>query len=117
MLTYIVYLVIVSVEETFAYSGYTVMPTSFFLAGIARRTDMHVLAYPEAKGNFSSWGIMDWICKTNIGDSEDYDDDAADEAEELGREKRARQLYEAAKRKAVGSSRSRPNGANGPRRR
>ncbi|KAJ5553506.1 hypothetical protein N7494_002884 [Penicillium frequentans] len=33
MLTYVLFLSTVSLEETFAYSGYTVMPTSFFLGG------------------------------------------------------------------------------------
>ncbi|KAJ5724363.1 hypothetical protein N7493_006091 [Penicillium malachiteum] len=43
MITYVIFLSTMSVEETFAYSGYTVMPTSFFLGGIARRIDEHLL--------------------------------------------------------------------------
>lgn len=116
MLTYLLYLMMVSIEETFAYSGYTVMPTSFFLGGIARRTDMHLLT--DGEGNFGSWGIMDWLCKTTVGDT-DFVDDVTDEAEE--REQRARQVYQATKRKAVaagsgGSGRPKVSG-NGTRRR
>ena len=97
MLTYLIYLVIISVEETFAYSGYTVMPTNFFLVGIARRMDMHLLTYGE--GNFGPWGIMDWIFKTTVGDAE-LIDDATDDAEEREREARAKRAYEAAQKKS-----------------
>lgn len=101
MLTYLIYLVFISVEETFAYSGYTIMPTHFFLVGMARRIDMHVLTYGE--GNFGPWGIMDWICKTTVGDTEVIDD-AADDAEERAREKRARKVYDSPPRKSAGST-------------
>ncbi|KAA8652013.1 sterol desaturase family protein [Aspergillus tanneri] len=73
MLTYLLYMSVVSVEETFAFSGYTVMPTSFFLSGMARRTEIHL--FSGAKGNFGPWGILDWICGTNVTD----DDDVLDE--------------------------------------
>jgi hypothetical protein len=115
MLTYLFYLVIISVEETFAYSGYTVMPTSFFLAGIARRTDMHLLTYAE--GNFGPWGIMDWICKTNVGDSGDTVDDAQADAEDREREQKARAAWEAAKKKAAAVSSSSKSKQHSGRRR
>ncbi|KAJ5902182.1 sterol desaturase family [Penicillium taxi] len=67
MLTYLVYMAIISIEETFAYSGYKIMPTAFFLGGIARRIDYHCLSRGE--GNFGPWGILDWFCGTSIGDS------------------------------------------------
>jgi hypothetical protein len=69
MLTYLLYLSIISIEETFAFSGYSVMPTSFFLGGIARRTDEHLLS--GAEGNFGPWGILDWMCGTTVGNDED----------------------------------------------
>jgi sterol desaturase/sphingolipid hydroxylase (fatty acid hydroxylase superfamily) len=113
MLTYLCYLVFVSIQETFVYSGYTVMPTSFFLSGIARRTEMHL--FTDGEGNFGAWGIMDWILKTNVGDSDDAADDERDEADE--RERKARQVYEASLRKlAPGSGKSKGHG-NGSRRR
>jgi sterol desaturase/sphingolipid hydroxylase (fatty acid hydroxylase superfamily) len=117
MLTYLLYLVIVSIQETFTYSGYTVMPTSFLLAGTARRNDMHLLT--DGEGNFGPWGIMDWLCKTNVEDA-DFADDGRDEAEEL--EQRAKQIYQATKRKAVPSTAAQATAAprqkgNGGRRR
>lgn len=95
MLTYLLYLSTISVEETFAYSGYTVMPTSFFLGGIARRTDMHLLS--EAGGNFAPWGVLDWVCGTTVGDS--VEDDLLDEIEEHEIEEKIRKAIEASKRK------------------
>jgi hypothetical protein len=83
MLTYLLYLLLISIEETFAYSGYTVMPTNFFLGGIARRMDMHSLMRP--RGNFGPWGIMDWMCGTTVGD-QTSEDERADEAERLARQ-------------------------------
>ncbi|BAE64102.1 unnamed protein product [Aspergillus oryzae RIB40] len=72
MLTYLLYLTVISIEETFAFSGYSVMPTSFFLGGIARRMDMHLLS--GAEGNFGPWGILDWICGTTVGGDEDEEE-------------------------------------------
>ena len=74
------------------------MPTNFFLGGIARRTDMHLLM--GARGNFGPWGVVDWILGTVVGD--DSDDDVSAEADERD----LRKAYEAAKRKAVGSGKS-----------
>lgn len=72
MLSYLLYLTVISIEETFAFSGYSVMPTSFFLGGIARRMDMHLLS--GAEGNFGPWGILDWICGTTVGGDEDEEE-------------------------------------------
>ncbi|GIJ83917.1 hypothetical protein Asppvi_002748 [Aspergillus pseudoviridinutans] len=79
MLTYLLYLSIISIEETFAFSGYSVMPTSFFLGGIARRTDVHLLS--GAEGNFGPWGILDWMCGTTVGDGEDGTGSVIDDAQ------------------------------------
>ncbi|CRL22687.1 Fatty acid hydroxylase [Penicillium camemberti] len=100
MLTYILYLLFISVEETFAYSGYTVMPTTLFLGGMARRTDMHLLM--GGSGNYGPWGVVDWILGTTVGEPQS-DDETSDEADERD----MRRAYEAAaKRKAVGSGKS-----------
>ncbi|EGE03204.1 sterol desaturase [Trichophyton equinum CBS 127.97] len=66
LLTYMLYLSIVSLEETFAHSGYKPMPTSFFIGGIARRVDLHLLH--GGHGNYAPLGIMDWLFGTSIGD-------------------------------------------------
>jgi sterol desaturase/sphingolipid hydroxylase (fatty acid hydroxylase superfamily) len=96
MLTYLLYLSIISIEETFVYSGYTIMPTSFFLGGIARRTDMHLLL--GAEGNFGPWGILDWIFGTTVGDT-DVEDDIMDELEEHEIEDKMRRAVQSSKRK------------------
>lgn len=96
MLTYLFYLSTISIEETFAYSGYTIMPTSFFLGGIARRTDMHLIDGRD--GNFGAWGVLDWICGTTLGDR-DIEDDVMDEMDEHEIEERVRKALEASKKK------------------
>ena len=65
LITYIIYLSLVSLEETFAHSGYSTVPTNFILGGIARRADGHVVSNGE--GNFGPWGIIDWVCGTTVG--------------------------------------------------
>ncbi|KAM5445492.1 hypothetical protein MaudCBS49596_007476 [Microsporum audouinii] len=84
LLTYMLYLSIVSLEETFAYSGYKPMPTSFFIGGIARRVDLHLSH--GGHGNYAPWGIMDWMFGTLIGDEledEPLESDAQRVAERL----------------------------------
>lgn len=96
MLTYLLYLSTISIEETFAYSGYTIMPTSFFLGGIARRTDMHVMDGGE--GNFGPWGVLDWICGTTLGDR-DIEDDVMDEMDEHEIEQKVRRALDSSRKK------------------
>ncbi|KAJ5682225.1 hypothetical protein N7462_005390 [Penicillium macrosclerotiorum] len=96
MLTFLFYLTIISMEETFAYSGYTIMPTSFFLGGIARRTDMHLLENGE--GNFGPWGILDWALGTTVGDT-DIEDDLLDEMDQHDLEEKVRKALEKSKNK------------------
>jgi hypothetical protein len=77
MLTYIIYLALISVEETFAYSGYSTVPTNFILGGIARRTDGHLLE--DGQGNYGCLGLTDWLMGTSVGG--DIVEDVRDEAE------------------------------------
>lgn len=79
LLTYLLYLAIISLEETFAYCGYTVMPMSFFLGGVARRTELHLES--GGHGNFGPWGLLDLIFGSNIPDGDDDDDN--DERERM----------------------------------
>ena len=77
ILTYLLYLGIVSLEETFTYSGYNVLPSGFILGGIARRIETHFLSH--GKGNYGCYGILDWVMGTSVG--ADVIDDLRDEAE------------------------------------
>lgn len=99
LLTYLLYLVVISLEETFGYAGYKPMPMSFFIGGIARRIDLHLAS--KGSGNFSPWGIMDWIFGSTVQEDSgeggtDYSSDGTD-VDEL-----ARQILE--KRKKRGQS-------------
>lgn len=96
LLTFLLYTAAVSVEETFAYSGYTFMPTSFFLGGIARRNEEHMIYSGE--GNFGPWGILDWILGTSIG-ATDIEDDVRNEARDHQLGQRVRQAMDTNARK------------------
>jgi hypothetical protein len=74
-LTYLLLVSVVSVEETLALSGYTVIP-GIMLGGIQRRQGQH--SQFRGRGNYAPWGLMDWIHGTNIGS--DVVDDLKDEA-------------------------------------
>ena len=78
LLTYLLYLAIVSLEETFAYSGYNMLPSAFVLGGIARRQEKHIMG--GGYGNYGCFGLVDFTMGTSIG--EDLIDDIIDEAEE-----------------------------------
>lgn len=95
LLTYIVFLSLVSLEETFVHSGYSTVPTNFILGGIARRADAHVLSGGE--GNFGPWGIIDWACGTTVG--ADVIDDLTAEAEKHDMEGKMDMAVEKVKRK------------------
>lgn len=103
MLTYTLYLTLISIEETFAYSGYTIMPTSFFLGGIARRTDMHLLG--DAEGNFGPWGVLDWICGTAVDSGEEEEREERDVEREV--EEQIRRAIEASRKSVRESKRGR----------
>ncbi|RMZ83887.1 hypothetical protein DV737_g1425, partial [Chaetothyriales sp. CBS 132003] len=87
LLTYLIFLAVISVEETFAHSGYcssSTLPMNFFflLGGIARHPDLH--AVHRGHGNYGCIGLVDWIMGTaigsqGVGDEHDEDDEAADE--------------------------------------
>lgn len=96
LLTYLLYLTLVSVEETFAYSGYTIMPTSFFLGGIARRVEVHALN--GAEGNFGPWGVLDWVFGTAV-DGEDGEDEDEQSAYEREIDEQVRRAIEASRRR------------------
>lgn len=78
LLTYQLYLIIVSVEEAFAYSGYNILPSGFILGGIARRQERHLMGGGD--GNFGCFGLADYALGTSVGS--DLVDDVVDEADE-----------------------------------
>ncbi|PGH01377.1 hypothetical protein GX51_05309 [Blastomyces parvus] len=65
LLTYLIFLAFISLEETFSHSGYSIMPSRFFIGGVAHRADLHLLS--KGCGNYGSWGVMDWMCGTTVG--------------------------------------------------
>ena len=96
LLTYHIYLTLISVEETFAYSGYNVLPTAFILGGMARRQERHLIG--DGDGNFGCFGLTDLAMGTSLGD--DIVDNVVDEAEEKRVPKRAKGKAKAIKNKA-----------------
>jgi hypothetical protein len=54
-----------SLEDVFTYSGYSVLPSTIMLRGMARRTDAHMMS--QGQGNFGSIGILDWAHGTTLG--------------------------------------------------
>ncbi len=72
VLTFGLLLVLVSLEEVFAFSGYSVLPSTIILGGIARRHDAHLMS--GGKGNFAPWGVLDWVHGTTIGGEDVLDD-------------------------------------------
>ncbi|KIW34791.1 uncharacterized protein PV07_01547 [Cladophialophora immunda] len=98
LLTYIFYLILISLEETFAYSGYSTMPTNFILGGIARRTDNHLLCGGE--GNFGPWGLCDWVMGTSVG--ADIIDDVVAEADKHDVPEKMERMKDRAKKRVNG---------------
>lgn len=76
LLTHLLLLSIVTLEETIALSGYTSIP-GILLGGISRRQDLH--SEGHGQGNFAPWGLLDWLHGTSIGP--DVIDDVREEAE------------------------------------
>lgn len=96
LLTYHIYLILVSLEETFAYSGYNVLPSAFILGGMARRQEKHLMG--DGNGNYGCFGLVDFCMGTSLGT--DLMDDVIDEAEEKQVAKRARGKMRRVGRKA-----------------
>ena len=65
IMTYLLLLAIFSLEELFTYSGYTILPSTIMLKGMARRTDAHMMS--KGQGNFGPLGVLDWANGTALG--------------------------------------------------
>ncbi|KAF2750381.1 hypothetical protein M011DRAFT_517483 [Sporormia fimetaria CBS 119925] len=65
MMTYLILVAWFSLEELFTYSGYSVLPSTIMLRGMARRTDAHMMS--QGEGNFGPLGLLDWAHGTTLG--------------------------------------------------
>lgn len=97
LLTYLLYLATVSLEETFAYSGYNMLPSAFVLGGIARRQEKHLRG--GGRGNYGCFGLADFVIGTSVG--EDLVDDIIEEAEEKQMAKKNKGKVKAAESKIL----------------
>ncbi|KAI9841324.1 MAG: hypothetical protein M1838_003619 [Thelocarpon superellum] len=92
LLTYFVFMSIISLEESLTFSGYSTVP-SILLGGITRRQDSHLQS--GGRGNFAPWGLLDWLHGTSIG--ADIGDDVRDELDKHDVSERASDAWEGAK--------------------
>jgi hypothetical protein len=91
ILTYLLLLAISSLEELFTYSGYTILPSTIMLKGMARRVDAHMMS--EGDGNFGPLGVLDWCHGTTLG---------ADVVDDLKKEMEVHNVEEKAGKAAAG---------------
>ncbi|KAI1109828.1 sterol desaturase family [Nemania sp. NC0429] len=76
LLTYLLFVLLTTMEEMLSMSGYSVVP-GIIMRGITRRTATHYAS--GGRGNYGAWGLLDWVNGTSIG--RDVVDDMQDEAE------------------------------------
>lgn len=81
MTTYMIFVALVSLEETFTHSGYASLPMNLFLGGMARRTELHVIG--GGVGNYGAWGVLDWLGGSTADGSETIEDDVQEGISEL----------------------------------
>ncbi|OAL04163.1 hypothetical protein IQ06DRAFT_270689 [Phaeosphaeriaceae sp. SRC1lsM3a] len=98
ILTYVFLIVLFSLEETFVYSGYNILPSTIMLRGMARRTDAHMMS--EGDGNFGPLGVLDWVHDTTLG--KDVVDDLKAEMEKHHVEEKAGNAIDGASNAAGG---------------
>lgn len=84
--TYLIMIALTSLEELFTYSGYSVLPSTIMLKGMARRVDAHMMSRGE--GNYGPLGVLDWVNGTTLG-GRNVTDDLGDEVEKHHVEDRA----------------------------
>ena len=96
LLSYHLYLIIVSLEEAFAYSGYNVLPSAFILGGIARRQERHIMGGGD--GNYGCFGLIDLVAGTSVGG--DLIEDVVEEADEKQISQRTKKKVKTVAKKA-----------------
>ncbi|KAF1966138.1 hypothetical protein BU23DRAFT_560465 [Bimuria novae-zelandiae CBS 107.79] len=69
--TYLLIIALTSLEELFTYSGYSVLPSTIMLRGMARRVDAHMASQD---GNYGSIGALDWCHGTTLTGNTVVDD-------------------------------------------
>lgn len=79
VLSWYILTAVVSLEQFFIYSGYSVLPSQILLAGMAKRTDSHYAT--GGKGNYGRWGVLDWIFGTSCPGDADVVDDFQEEVD------------------------------------
>jgi hypothetical protein len=89
LLTYFVFVAMVTLEETLAMSGYSIVP-GIIMGGMASRTALHY-ARPSA-GNYGCLGLTDWVAGTSVG--RDVIKDLRDEAGKHGLRERGENVVE-----------------------
>ncbi|EOA86908.1 hypothetical protein ACJQWK_08960 [Exserohilum turcicum] len=92
ILTYLIMVGLFSLEETFVYSGYNVLPSTIMLRGMARRADAHMMS--EGEGNYGCLGVMDWFHDTTLG--KDVVEDLKAEMDKHNVEAKAGKAFETA---------------------
>jgi hypothetical protein len=95
MTTYMVFLGLVSLEETFTHSGYSTLPMGILLGGVARRTEMHVITGGD--GNYGAWGVLDWVGGSIPDSGDTIEDDVRAEVADLNIEEKIRKAVEDAR--------------------
>lgn len=78
LLTYLLFLTLSTLEETLSMSGYTIIP-GLLMRGMTRRTALHYSR--GGKGNYGSWGLLDWAHGTGVVGGDDVVGDLKDEVE------------------------------------
>lgn len=109
--TWCLFLGLCSLEELFIFSGYTVLPSTIMLVGMAQRCDGHFASVhdgPEV-GNYGRWGVLDLFCGTGCRSGDDIADDLQEEAEKHNVESRTKSAVKGAKAGLKGKTRSRSN--------
>lgn len=72
ILTYLVYLMLVSLDDALTYSGYAVLPSTILLSGMARRHETHYMNGGD--GNYGVFGVLDFMLGTSVGEGDVMDD-------------------------------------------
>lgn len=83
VLTWHLFLALISLEELFIFSGYSVLPSTIILSGMARRIEAHFDSVQAGKavGNFGHLGVLDLVMGTTCQQGSTVVEDFQDEAE------------------------------------
>ncbi|KAF5003476.1 hypothetical protein F66182_16130 [Fusarium sp. NRRL 66182] len=90
-----IFLGLVSLEETWTHSGYSKVPLGFLLSGMARRTEMHVISGGD--GNYGAWGVLDWLGGSTADESETIEEDVRAELADLDIDAKIRKAVQEAR--------------------